>query len=82
MHSSPVRSVTLTEGRRARGRGELAALTAKKRDRKPTPVNPRDRKITELEPQLAQMGGRAARAEALVEVQEKGHERAAAAYPA
>ncbi len=55
--------------RRARGRGELTALTPKKRGRKPTPVDPRDRKIAELERQLAQMTGRAERAEALVEAQ-------------
>jgi transposase len=55
--------------RRARGRGELAALTPKKRGRKPTPVDSRDRKIAELERQLAQMTGRAERAEALVEAQ-------------
>jgi transposase-like protein len=62
-------SSLLVEWRRARGRGELAALTAKKRGRKPTPVDPRDRKIVELERQLAQMTGRAERAEALVEAQ-------------
>src|SRR6266567_6698191 len=55
--------------RRARGRGELAALTPKQRGRKPTPVDPRDRKITELERQLAEMTGRAERAEALVDAQ-------------
>ncbi len=55
--------------RRARGRGELAALTPKKRGRKPTPVDPRDRKIAEFERQLAQMTGRAEQAEALVEAQ-------------
>jgi transposase len=57
----------LVEWRRARARGELAALTPKKRGRKPTPVDPHDRKIAELERQLAQMTGRAERAEALVE---------------
>ena len=62
-------SSLLVEWRRARGRGELAALTPRKRGRKPTPVDPRDRKITELERQLAQMTGRAERAEALVEAQ-------------
>jgi transposase len=62
-------SSLLVEWRRARGRGELSALTPKKRGRKPTPVDPRDRKITELERQLAQMTGRAERAEALVEAQ-------------
>jgi transposase-like protein len=55
--------------RRARRRGELAGLTSKKRGRKPTPVDPRDRKIAELERQLAHMTGRAERAEALVEAQ-------------
>jgi transposase len=55
--------------RRARARGELTALTPKKRGRKPTPVDPRERKIAELERQLAQMTGRAQRAEALVEAQ-------------
>ena len=55
--------------RRARGRGELAALAPKKRGRKPTPVDPRDRKLAELERQLVQMTGRAERAEALVDAQ-------------
>jgi transposase len=59
----------LVEWRRARARGELAALTPKKRGRKPTAVDPRDRKIAELERQLAHVTGRAERAEALVEVQ-------------
>ena len=53
--------------RRARGRGELAALTPRKRGRKSTPVDPRDRKLTELERQLAAMTGRAERAEVLVD---------------
>ncbi len=57
--------------RRARARGELAALAAKKRGRKPTPVDPRDRKLAELERQLTAMTGRAERAEALVEAQKK-----------
>jgi len=59
----------LVEWRRARARGELAALTPKKRGRQPTPVDPRDRKLAEVERQLAQMAGRAERAEALVEAQ-------------
>jgi len=62
-------SSLLVEWRRARRRGELAALAPKKRGRTPMPVDPRDRKITELERQLAQMTGRAERAEALVEAQ-------------
>src|SRR4029453_9419 len=59
----------LVKWRRARARGELAALTPKKRGRKATPMDPRDRKIAELERQLAHMTGRAERAEALVEAQ-------------
>ena len=57
--------------RRARARGELAALTPKKRGRKPTPVDPRDRKIAEIERELTRMTARAERAEALVELQKK-----------
>ena len=62
-------SSLLVEWRRARGRGELAALAPKKRGRKPIPVDPRDRKISELERQLGQMTGRAERAEVLVDAQ-------------
>jgi len=57
--------------RLARARGELAALMPKKRGRKPTPVDPRARKIAELERHLAQVTARAERAEALVELQKK-----------
>jgi transposase-like protein len=57
--------------RRARARGEQAALAPKKRGRKPTPVDPRERKIVEIERQLTQMTARAERAEALVELQKK-----------
>ena len=64
-------SSLLVVWRRARGRGELAALAPKRRGRKPTPVDPRERKIAELERQLVQMTGRAERAEALVELQKK-----------
>jgi len=64
-------SSNLVEWRRARARGELAALTPKKRGRKPRPGDPRDRKIAELERQLARMTARAERAEALVELQKK-----------
>jgi hypothetical protein len=47
----------------------LAALTPRKRGRTPTLVDPRDRKLTELERQLAAMTGRAERAEVLVDAQ-------------
>ena len=59
----------LTVWRQARGRGELAALAPRKRGRKPAPVDLRDRKIAELEQQLAEMTGRARRAEVLVDAQ-------------
>ena len=62
-------SSLLVEWRRARGRGELAALAPKKRGRKPTSVDSRDRTIVDLERQLAQMTGRAERAEILVDAQ-------------
>src|SRR5918996_3657320 len=39
----------LVEWRRAQARGELAALSPKKRGRKPRTVDPRERKIAELE---------------------------------
>jgi transposase len=57
--------------RRARARGELAALTPKKRGRKSRPVDSRDRRIADLEREVAQLTARAERAEALVELQKK-----------
>lgn len=61
----------LTVWRRARARGEVAALAPKKRGRKPTPVDPRIRRIAELEREVARLAARAERAEALVELQKK-----------
>jgi transposase len=57
--------------RRARARGELAALAPQRRGRKPTPVDPRERRIADLQCQVAQLTARAERAEALVELQKK-----------
>ena len=57
--------------RRARARGERAALAPQTRGRKPTPVDPRARRIAELERQVARLTARAERAEALVELQKK-----------
>ena len=57
--------------RRARARGELAALTPKKRGRKVAPVDPRDRRIADLEREVARWTARAERAEGLVELQKK-----------
>ncbi len=64
-------SSNLVAWRRARAHGELAGLTPKARGRKPRPVDPRERKIAELERQLTRMTARAERAEALVELQKK-----------
>ena len=61
----------LTSWREARDRGELEALSPKKRGPRPTVPDPRDKKIAELERGLAKAEARAKRAEALVEVQKK-----------
>ena len=61
----------LTVWRGARARGELAALTPKKRGRKITPVDPRERRIAELERAVTHATARAERAEGLVELQKK-----------
>jgi hypothetical protein len=61
----------LTTWRQAQERGELAGLAPKKRGRKAVPPDPRDKKIAELERQVARFAARAERAEALVEVQKK-----------
>ena len=57
------------DAREMTGTQEDVQVAAKPRGRKPTPVDPRDRRITELERQLAEMTGRAERAEALVDAQ-------------
>jgi transposase len=61
----------LTEWRRARERGELDALSPKKRGRKAKEVDPLERKIAELQRSLEKAELRAKRAEALVELQKK-----------
>jgi transposase len=61
----------LADWRRAREQGERDALTPKKRGRKPQVVDERDRKIVELEKQLARQTARAEKAEAIVEIQKK-----------
>ena len=59
----------LTTWRAARDRGELAGLAPKARGPKPTPPDPRDKKIVEQEREIARWKQRAERAEALVELQ-------------
>ena len=62
----------LTTWRQARDRGELAPGAAtKKRGPKAAPVDPRDKKIAELERQIAKLTTRAERAEAIAEIQKK-----------
>jgi transposase len=71
LRSEGLYSSHLTTWRQAQERGELAGLAPKKRGRKAVPVDPRDKKIAELERQVARFSARAERAEALVEVQKK-----------
>jgi transposase-like protein len=59
----------LVEWRRARDRGELGAT--RKRGPKAQVVDPRERKIIELERELVRLKARAERAEGLVELQKK-----------
>jgi len=61
----------LTEWRRARERGELDALSPKKRGRKAKELHPLEKKVAELQRSLEKAELRAKRAEALVELQKK-----------
>lgn len=61
----------LTEWRRARERGELDALSPKKRGRKAKEAHPLEKKVAELQRSLEKVELRAKRAEALVELQKK-----------
>ncbi len=61
----------LSAWREARRRGELAGLTPRARGPKAKPVDPRDRKIAELERETRRLQARLERAEGLIEVQKK-----------
>lgn len=61
----------LSQWRAARRRGELAGLTPRARGPKPKPVDPRDRKLAELERENRRLQARLERAEGLIEVQKK-----------
>ncbi len=61
----------LADWRRARERGELQALAPKKRGPKTKEVDSRDKRIAELERELAKERARREHAEALVELQKK-----------
>ena len=71
----------ITSWRGQAERGELAGLTPKRRGPKPTPVDPRDKRIAQLERELKKLNRRAERAEALVEVQKKLSELLGIALP-
>ncbi len=64
-------SSMLSSWRKARARGELDALSPRRRGRQPTVPAPRDKENAELKRALAKAEARAKRAEALVEVQKK-----------
>jgi transposase-like protein len=61
----------LSAWRAARQRGELAGLTPRPRGPKAKPVDPRDRKLAELERENRRLQARLERAEGLIEVQKK-----------
>jgi transposase len=61
----------LSAWRAARQRGELAGLTPRRRGPKAKPVDPRDRRIAELERDQQRLQARLERAEGLIEVQKK-----------
>jgi hypothetical protein len=61
----------LSAWRAARKRGELAGLTPRPRGPKAKPVDPRDKKIAELERQTRRLQARLERAEGLIELQKK-----------
>ena len=61
----------LSTWRAARQRGELAGLTPRARGPKAKPVDPRDKKIAELERETRRLQARLERAEGLIAVQKK-----------
>ena len=61
----------LSAWRVARRNGELAGLTPRARGPKAKPVDPRDKKIAELERQTRKLQARLERAEGLIELQKK-----------
>ena len=61
----------LSSWREARRRGELAGLTSRPRGPKAKAVDPRDKKIVELERLTRKLQARLERAEGLIELQKK-----------
>jgi transposase len=71
----------LTKWRQQAERGELVGLEPKRRGPVPRTVDPRDRRLVELEKELDKVTRRAERAEALVEIQKKLSELLGIALP-
>jgi len=71
----------LTTWRAQRARGELVGLTPKRRGPAPKPKNPLAAKVAALEREVTRQKARAARAEALVELQKKVAELLGTALP-
>ena len=71
----------LTAWRRQREAGELSGLAAKRRGPKARRVDERDRRIVQLERELARQTARPEKAEAIVEVQKKVGELLGVAMP-
>lgn len=61
----------LTGWRKARREGSLQGLSSKKRGAKPTPRDPRDAKLRELEAQVARLEKELHKAHTIVDVQKK-----------
>ena len=61
----------LANWREARKRGELVGLTPQRRGPKAKAVDPRDKRIAELERQTSRLQARLDRAEGLIELQKK-----------
>ena len=61
----------LSKWRQQREAGVLAALTPKKRGRKPRPVDPQARRVAELERENARLRDKLEKAETIIEVQKK-----------
>lgn len=61
----------LTLWRRQREAGELSGLAARKRGPKARPVDERDRRIAQLEGELAKQTARAEKAELIADIQKK-----------
>ncbi len=64
-------SSLLSRWREQREAGALAALTPKKRGRKPRPVDPQAKRVAELERENARLRQKLEKAETIIEVQKK-----------